>query len=127
VVQLNGAGHYLPFPGDVHSDHEVVFDACVACSKSFRYPFIRRILAYETLSETEFGISPEVSGFRPNLWVDISSYMVQKIEIMKMYEGEMGEHPFPRSERNIRALATVRGARSGQQSAEAFMILEELR
>ena len=45
---------------------------------------------------------------------------------MKMYAGEMGEHPFPRSASNIRALATLRGARSGKQAAEAFMILQEI-
>jgi LmbE family N-acetylglucosaminyl deacetylase len=118
---------YLPHRDDVHSDHEAVFDAVAACIKSFRYPFIRRVLACETLSETEFGVRPGVSGFNPNLWVDVTDYIDKKIEIMKVYEGEVGEHPFPRSERNIRALATVRGARAGQQSSEAFMVLQEFK
>ena len=79
------------------------------------------------MSETEFGVRPGESGFKPNLWIDVTSYIEKKIEIMKMYAGEMGEHPFPRSASNIRALATMRGARSGKQSAEAFLILQEFK
>jgi len=117
---------YVPFRNDVHSDHVVVFDAVASCSKIFRYPFICRIRAYETLSETEFSIRPDDNGFRPNLWIDISPYLEEKIEIMRLYEGEMGQHPFPRSEQNIRALATLRGSTAGVDAAEAFVSLKEI-
>ena len=117
---------YLPFRNDIHSDHAAVFDATSVCTKSFRYPFIRSVRVYETLSETEFAIRTDVSKFEPNLWVDISLYLEKKIEIMKIYKGEMGIHPFPRSERNIKALATYRGATSGCDYAESFMLLKEI-
>jgi N-acetylglucosamine malate deacetylase 1 len=117
---------YLPFRNDVHSDHAAVFDAVAACSKSFRYPYIRKVRAYETLSETEFSIRPDKAGFSPNLWIDISEYLDRKIEIMRMYEGEMGKHPFPRSEQNIRALASYRGAVAGVLAAEAFVSMKEI-
>ena len=55
---------YVPFEGDAHSDHAVTFQATLACTKWFRYPSIRRVYAYETLSETEFGFGCE--GFRPS-------------------------------------------------------------
>ena len=116
---------YVPYRNDIHSDHAAVFDAVASCTKSFRYPFIRRVRAYETLSETEFSIRPGDSGFRPNLWVNISSYLDEKIEIMRLYEGEMGQPPFPRSEKNIRALATLRGSTAGVNAAEAFVSLKE--
>ena len=38
----------------------------------------------------------------------------------------MGIHPFPRSEKNIRALATFRGAVAGVDYAEAFINLKEI-
>jgi len=117
---------YVPYRNDIHSDHAIVFDAVAACTKSFRYPFIRKIRAYETLSETEFSIRPDSVGFRPNLWVDITSYLDDKIEIMRLYKSEMGVHPFPRSEKNIRALASLRGATAGVFSAEAFISLKEI-
>ena len=45
---------------------------------------------------------------------------------MKMYKGELGEHPFPRSEEAIKALATIRGIVAGVESAESFMSLKEI-
>jgi N-acetylglucosamine malate deacetylase 1 len=117
---------YLPFKGDVHSDHKYIFDAAYSCTKSFRYPFIKKIYMMETLSETEFSPSKNEHSFIPNVFVDISSYFDKKIEIMKIYESEMGEHPFPRSERNIRALATFRGATCGHEYAESFVLLKEI-
>jgi N-acetylglucosamine malate deacetylase 1 len=117
---------YLPYRDDVHSDHAEVFDAVSSCTKSFRYPSVKRVRVYETLSETEFSINPQNSGFKPNLWVDISDYLDSKIEIMKMYKGEMESHPFPRSELNLRALATLRGSTAGVNSAEGFISLKEI-
>lgn len=117
---------YLPFKNDVHSDHRVVFDAAYSCTKSFRYPFIKKVYMMETLSETEFAPSTKEDSFIPNVFVDISKYLDKKIEIMNMYESEVGEHPFPRSEKNLRALATLRGATSGCEYAESFMLLKEI-
>jgi len=117
---------YLPFKGDVHSDHKYIFDAAYSCTKVFRYPFIKKIYMMETLSETEFSLSTKEDSFVPNVFVDISEYMDRKIEAMKIYESEMGDHPFPRSERNLRALATYRGATSRCNYAESFMLLKEI-
>lgn len=117
---------YLPFRNDVHSDHRIVFDAVMSCAKSFRYPSIKKVLAYETISETEFAPPLKENIFQPNSYSDISSYTEEKIEIMNIYESEIGKHPFPRSEKNIRALATFRGATAGVEYAEAFMILKEI-
>lgn len=117
---------YLPFSGDVHTDHRVVFESVAACTKWFRHGSVRRVLAYETLSETEFGISPESLSFRPNVFVDVSAHLEKKIQAMRLYAGEMGTFPFPRSEEAIRALAAVRGAAVGCAAAEAFILLREI-
>lgn len=116
----------LPFSGDAHTDHRIVHTAASAATKWFRYPFVKRILACEITSETDFGLAPAAFGFTPNVFVDISPWLAKKIEIMRLYEGEMGEHPFPRSEIAIRALATLRGAQSGFAAAESFMLLKEI-
>ncbi len=117
---------YLPFPDDAHSDHRIVFNACAACSKWFRSPFLREILSYETLSETNFGLDPQ-ANFRPNLYVDIHDHLDGKIDAMRLYAGETADLPFPRSDAAIRALAQLRGSESGYRAAEAFMILKQLR
>lgn len=117
---------YLPFKSDVHSDHRKIFEAAYSCTKSFRYPFIKKIYMMETLSETEFAPSTKEDTFIPNVFVDISEFMEKKIEIMKVFESEIAEHPFPRSERNLRALGTVRGATAGCEYAESFVLLKEI-
>jgi LmbE family N-acetylglucosaminyl deacetylase len=81
----------------------------------------------ETLSETEFSLSTKDESFIPNVFVDISNYMDKKIKAMEIYEGEMGIHPFPRSERNIKALATYRGATVGCDYAESFVLIKEVK
>jgi LmbE family N-acetylglucosaminyl deacetylase len=80
----------------------------------------------ETLSETEFAPSTKEDSFIPNVFVDISEYFEKKIEIMKVFESEIAPHPFPRSERNLRAIATFRGATCGCEYAESFMLLKEI-
>jgi N-acetylglucosamine malate deacetylase 1 len=115
---------FLPSRCDVHTDHRVVFDAGVACVKWFRYPSVKRVLAYETISETEFGLDMQAK-FQPNYFVDISKYLDRKIEIMSVYASEMAAYPFPRSPEAIRALAALRGTTSGFHAAEAFQLLRE--
>ncbi|NQV83566.1 MAG: PIG-L family deacetylase [Rhodospirillales bacterium] len=118
---------YVPFSGDVHSEHRISFEAVSACCKCFRHPGIQQVIACEISSETDFGIDPSRQAFRPNLFVDISAHLDEKIRIMETYDGEMGAFPFPRSPEAIRALATLRGSQAGCSAAEAFMILKEIR
>jgi LmbE family N-acetylglucosaminyl deacetylase len=113
----------LPYPGDVHSDHRVTFEAAIACTKWFRYPSVKRVMAYETPSETDFGIDPRNISFMPNVFVDISGQLERKLELMRIYESEMGGFPFPRSEKALRALALLRGSQAGFDAAEAFSLL----
>lgn len=115
----------LPHPGDAHSDHRVTFEAGTACAKWFRHPYVRRVMTYETLSETDFELDPHDHGFQPNVFVDIGGYLEQKMALLDVYASEMGEFPFPRSAAGIRALAQVRGMQSGFAAAEGFRLLRE--
>jgi LmbE family N-acetylglucosaminyl deacetylase len=69
---------YSVFRNDVHSDHSVVSDAVMAATKSFRYPSVKRILVFETLSETEFSLRVDGEYFRPNVFVNIDKYLAKK-------------------------------------------------
>jgi LmbE family N-acetylglucosaminyl deacetylase len=111
---------------DAHSDHRILSEAVMACTKSFRYPYIKRVLMYECLSETEFAPAFPEKAFIPNYFVDISEYMDEKLRIMSVFESELAPHPFPRSFDNIKALAHYRGATAGVQYAEAFQLVKYL-
>jgi len=115
---------FLPNRSDVHTDHRIVFDAGAACSKWFRFPSVQRVLAYETLSETDFALG-ESSLFRPNYYVDISAHLERKLEVLQLYKSEIDEFPFPRSLEAVRALAKLRGSTAGFKAAEAFHLLRE--
>lgn len=115
---------FLPHPSDVHTDHRIVFDAAASCTKWFRYPSVKRVLAYETLSESDFGLGTS-PRFNPNYFVNIEPFLENKLQAMAVYESELGIFPFPRSREALQALAMVRGAASGYKAAEAFELLRE--
>lgn len=117
---------YMPFARDVHTDHQLIAKAIQASIKWFRYASIRKVLMYETLSETEFNFIDD-RVFRPNVFVDISDFLNDKIDTMKIYKSEIGDHPLPRSEKSIRALGALRGSQSGFEAAEAFELVYELK
>lgn len=114
----------IPYKNDVHTDHRIVFETMYSCTKAFRYPSIRKVLCMEIISETDYAVADE--GFVPNYYVDISDYIDKKIDIMKVYESEIGNSPFPRNEEAIRGLAKYRAAACNAHYAEAFRLLKEI-
>lgn len=112
---------YVPFLNDNHTDHKVVNEVVTSCFKWFRSKNLKKLLAYETLSETNFNYSYPV--FSPNEFHNITKFIKKKIQAMKIYKSEIGKHPFPRSETAIKSKALLRGTESGFKYAEAFMCL----
>lgn len=117
---------YLPYLHDVHSDHKIVAQAAMICTKSFRFPTVKRVLMMEALSETEYAGGSGGPTFAPNFFVDVSAFAARKLEIMSTYQSELGEHPFPRSCLAINSLGTLRGSMCGAVHAEAFQLLKHI-
>ena len=117
---------YTVHRGDVHTDHQAVFEAVSIICKPFRdRPRIHRMLSFETLSSTDAALAT-TAPFVPSVFVDITPYIDRKIEIMALFASEQQRHPQPRSAESIRALARHRGAAIGRDYAEAFMLLREV-
>ncbi|CBK75362.1 Uncharacterized proteins, LmbE homologs [Butyrivibrio fibrisolvens 16/4] len=112
----------MPFQYDVHSDHRVIFDVVYSCTKSFRAPYIKNVLAMEILSETDQ--AERSNGFVPTVFVDVTDFLEEKIRIMKTYKSEIDAAPFPRNEDAIRGLAAYRGATAHYKYAEAFYLVK---
>jgi len=115
---------YLPHIGDINKDHRLVFEAALVASRPLSAPVIKKILSYETLSETEYGMSLKI--FSPNVYEDVSGTFGSKIEAIKVYGSELKEFPHPRSLEVIGALAKKRGSEAGFKLAEAFMLIREM-
>ncbi len=128
IVKIRPEWVFLPHHADVHSDHRVVFNAMSALLKpaGMRLYGIKRVLAYETISETEAAMPLAGNAFLPTVYVDITSTIEHKMRIMALYETELQPEPNPRSLSAIRALARYRGASVGVEYAEAFALLREL-
>jgi LmbE family N-acetylglucosaminyl deacetylase len=119
---------YLLHGGDIHTDHHALADATMSVLKPFYMSRrgIRRVLGYETLSSTDAAPQRGERMFMPNVYSDISPYLEQKLDIMRLYESEIHQEPMPRSPSAIRALARFRGATISVEYAEAFTLIREV-
>ncbi|MBC7077965.1 MAG: PIG-L family deacetylase [Synergistales bacterium] len=113
---------FLPFVGDIHNDHRVVFEsALVALRPASGAHRVTDIFCYETLSETNWNAPCVTPRFAPNVFVDISPYLDTKLKAAAVYASQMKEFPHERSLEAISCLAKLRGATIGVSAAEAFV------
>ncbi|WP_105432689.1 MULTISPECIES: PIG-L deacetylase family protein [Neorhizobium] len=116
----------LPFVGDLHADHRLTFTSGLVACRPHQIEFPKLILAYETLSETNWN-APYVSpAFVPNFFVDITNHLETKMLAMEMFSSQLREPPHERSLPALRALATLRGATVMVQAAEAFVLVRHI-
>ena len=112
---------FIPFY-DRHIDHRVIFDASVvACRPNFK-GFPRYVMAYETLSETHWNVPGVEPQFAPEFFIDISSYIDRKIEILNCFESQIINND-SRSAEACKSLARFRGSQNGCKYAESFKIV----
>jgi LmbE family N-acetylglucosaminyl deacetylase len=117
---------FLPFYGDRHEDHRQVFAAgMVALRPTAKRKYLRRILCYETVSETHWSAPYIEPSFEPQLWVDIARYMPTKLQAMKKYQTQLQQPPNARSLEALTALAQWRGSTAGMLAAEGFVLVRE--
>lgn len=117
---------YIPFIGDMHIDHREVTESVLVALRPIGDYSIRNIYMYETLSETGWNLPASDKSFIPNVWVDISDTMDEKLNAMKCYASQIQQYPHPRSERGIKALAEYRGSTVGIMYAESFMLVRQI-
>jgi len=116
----------IPFVGDIHLDHQIVFNAALVHARPRGPGGPACVLAYETLSETNWlapGVTP---AFIPNMFVDISETIETKIAAFQSFESQVKPSPDERSVEAIRALATLRGATVYRIAAEAFVLVRQI-
>ena len=117
---------YLPHRGDIHADHRAVYYATLVAARPVNNCSVRRLLCYETLSETEWAPPFGDDIFIPTVFVDISRYMDRKLQAMACYHSQLKQPPHPRSLQSIESLARLRGGTANLHAAEAFMLVREI-
>lgn len=117
---------YLPHHGDIHLDHQRVYQATLVAARPINHCPVQRLLCYETLSETEWAAPQSSQGFIPNVFVDIEAFLPYKLKAMECYAAEIKSFPHPRSLEAIKALASLRGATVSRSAAEAFCLVRQI-
>ena len=113
---------YLPYPGDLHTDHEAIYRASLVAMRPLTKFYVSEILCYETLSETEWSPTNDHKTFSPNIFVNISDFFETKIAALQHFKSQMKTFPHPRSTEAITALAKFRGSTVNLHYAEAFTL-----
>jgi LmbE family N-acetylglucosaminyl deacetylase len=119
-------------PGDLNIDHRICYEACMAAirlpqrlSRMISPTLIKRVFLFEVLSSTDWN-SPIGLAFQPNSFFDVKNTFDTKMQALRYYGNALQPFPHSRSEENIKALATLRGAEVGIAMAEAFCLVRDL-
>jgi LmbE family N-acetylglucosaminyl deacetylase len=117
---------YIPNRSDVHSDHRTIFSACQACVKSFRYPFIKKVLMMHVISETDFASATPENTFIPTVFENISEQFEMKTEALEIFKSELLPYPYTRNVNTMNAFNRYMGSLINCEYAEVFMLLKEI-
>lgn len=113
-------------PGDLNIDHAITARAVITACRPVPRHTVRRLLAFEVPSSTDWSPPALHRPFAPNVFVDVELTLVRKIAALEAYRNEVRPFPHPRSGPMLEALARVRGAQAGLAAAEGFELIREV-
>ena len=103
---------------DLNKDHQIVFESTLVVTRP-QSSSVKEVLSYELPGITQ-------TPFSPNVYVDVTKEISQKIKAFKMYDTEIEKFPHPRSITAIENLSIQRGIESGLENAEAFTLIKKI-
>jgi len=113
---------YTHCSSDINRDHRVIHEAVLVAT---RPPCsVKELYGFDVTSDWGFN---QFGSFNPNVFVDVTRYIEQKIDAMKDYTEEVRKFPHPRSSEMIRAKAQRYGQVIGVPYAEAFEVIRLIR
>lgn len=118
---------FIPHRGDIHKDHRIVYEASLVAARPIGKHKVSKIMAYETLSETEWAPPFPDDAFVPTVFMAIDNFIDAKSDAFNCFTPpRRKEFPHSRSVDGIKTLARYRGATVETLYAEAFMLIREL-
>lgn len=117
---------YTHFVNDLNIDHCLTFKAVLTACRPQPNFFVKKILSFEVLSSTEWQAKNFGKMFRPTVYENITDFIEQKLNALRVYKEELREYPHPRSLKGIEVLAQYRGIESGYKFAETFQLIRDL-
>lgn len=117
---------FIPHRGDIHKDHRITFEASLVAARPINECTVKRIYAYETLSETEWAAPFGDDMFIPTVFVDIKEFISHKLKAFSFFSTQIKKFPHSRSLEMLTILSNFRGATVGYENAEAFMLIRSI-
>ena len=117
---------YTHSSADLNIDHRIVNQATLTAFRPLKNESWKEIRTFEIPSSTDYGHKSVTNIFNPNLYIDISSYIDQKLNALKNYDEEILPPPNSRSYEGIENLAKFRGNQAGLNYAEAFEVIRKI-
>lgn len=105
---------------DLNIDHRLAYEASITAARPLENSNVNSIISFEAISSSDWR---QPYSFKPNLFIDISKELSQKIMALKKYKNEIRKFPHPRSKEALEAMAIRWGSLYGYKAAEAFEIV----
>jgi LmbE family N-acetylglucosaminyl deacetylase len=118
---------YTHHYGDLNVDHELACRATVTATRPLADSSVERVLAFETLSATEWSVPSPENAFQPQEFVNVEDHLSTKLDALAVYERELRESPHPRTPETVEQNARLWGAKAGVPAAESFEVLRAVR
>jgi len=107
-------------PSEVNIDHRITHEAIETACRPTRSWIPKEIYTFEIICSNSFKF---MSGFNPNVFVDISNEWDTKLKAWSYYQGESRVFPFPRSDKGLEMLSHFRGMYVCMEKVEAFSLM----
>ena len=118
---------YTHHGGDLNIDHVITSRAVLTATRPVGRCPVREIYTFEVPSSTEWAFGQFQPVFLPNVFVDISTTIEDKIQAMALYETETRSFPHPRSSESLRTIALRWGTVMNANYIEAFNLIRKIK
>ena len=118
---------YTHHYGDLNVSHELTCRAVQTATRPLPDSNVERVLAFETLSSSEWSVPDGRNAFTPTTFIDVSDVLDRKLAALAEHEAELRDLPHPRNVETIRRNAQVWGAKCGVDAAEPLELLRDVR
>jgi len=126
IDKVNPQVVYTQHGGDLNIDHSIVYRATLTATRPLAGSPVKDLYAFEVASSSEWAFHQFAPAFHPNVFVDISRTLEQKVRALQCYEDETRPFPHPRSPEALRVIAQRWGSVSGLPAAEAFQLVRSV-
>jgi len=113
---------YTHYMYDLHSDHRILTENVLIAVRPVNFEFITHLYFYNEATSSTFWSLPE-HVFKPNVFVDISNVIEEKLKAFSCYKSQKRANPSVRTVDFLRNIAGYHGQMIGVKYAEVFELI----